>query len=73
MTSSHFEDTFDVFSGHSDKGDAVWIDSVVGFEEAKQRMQVLFAKKPGDYFIFHTCTSMVVARIRPGPPRKNAA
>ena len=44
-------DSFDIFSGQPDL-DAVWVASVTGIENARQRMHEIAAERPGEYFIF---------------------
>ena len=52
---------FDIFSGAADK-DAVWIDAVSGLANARQRMEEIAAKSPGQYFVFSQESGSVVAR-----------
>ena len=45
------EPTFEVFSGGPDR-DAVWLESVEGFSNARERMEQIAEQKPGQYFVF---------------------
>jgi hypothetical protein len=56
------EPTFDIFSGANDK-DAVWIESVAGLTQARERMQKIALDKPGQYFVFGPSSHSILARI----------
>jgi hypothetical protein len=56
------KDDFYIFSGSSEE-DAVWLESVAGFFNAKRRVTELAATSPGDYFIFHTRSHLIVVKI----------
>ena len=56
------EQTFDIFSGGSDK-DGVWIDSVEGLSNARERIEQIAAKTPGKYFLFSAKSSSILLRI----------
>ena len=45
------ENAYDIFSGESDR-DAIWIEAVIGIDQARARMEQIAASTPGDYFIF---------------------
>jgi hypothetical protein len=47
------EPVFDIFSGVLDK-DAVWVESVRGLANARERMERIAVEKPGPYFVFYT-------------------
>ena len=64
-------DTFDVFSGNSDR-DAMWIESVVGIDQARARMQEIAESEPGRYFIFYARSGRVIVRIETKPQDKKA-
>jgi hypothetical protein len=53
--------TLDIFRKLPD-GQPMWIKAVEGFDEAKRQVFELAKLSPGDYFIFDTRTSRVVAR-----------
>ena len=45
------EPRFGIFSGTFDS-DAIWIETVSGFDSARERMQQLATQRPGEYFLF---------------------
>ena len=45
------EPCFDIFSGAPDKT-PVWIETVYGLSNARERMAAIAARKPGAYFVF---------------------
>jgi DNA-binding response OmpR family regulator len=51
---------FDIFSGVPDR-DAVWICSVRGLANAKERMDAIAAEQPGRYFIFYALDRSILA------------
>jgi hypothetical protein len=53
--------TFDIFKGATEK-DAVWIEAVEGFSNARQRMEEIAAVAPGQYFVFGPFTNCIFAR-----------
>jgi hypothetical protein len=56
------EPRFDIFSGSIDK-DAMWIESIAGLAQARQRMEAIAIRVPGKYFIFSIYSHLVLARI----------
>ena len=55
------EKTFDVFSGT--QKNAMWVEVVEGLSNARERMQQIAAKEPGQYFVFCTATHASVCEI----------
>lgn len=60
------EPAFDIFSGGPEK-DPMWLETVAGLSNARDRMQQLAAKKPGPYFLFSVLSQAVVARVEAVP------
>jgi hypothetical protein len=56
------EPKFDIFSGEIHK-DAVWLETVTGFDQARMRMEQIAALQPGRYFIYCSVTNSVVAHV----------
>lgn len=56
------EPRFDIFSGTLEEG-AVWIETVVGLDRARERMAQMAATKPGSYFVFSFNNNSVVAKL----------
>ena len=56
-------DSFDIFRGTPDEHGA-WLESVVGLDQAKDRLKQLASEFPGSYFIFHAPSQTVLNRIR---------
>ena len=56
------EPKFDIFSGRIDKN-ALWIESVEGLSNARERMEQIATEKPGQYFIFSSMSHSVLAQI----------
>jgi hypothetical protein len=56
------ESRFDVFSGSLDK-DFLWIESVCGLDQARERMEKLAFRNPGRYFLFSARSELMVAWI----------
>lgn len=54
---------YQIFSGRFPETDVLWLESVVGFRAARERMQKLAAQKPGSYFVFSTNIHAVLATI----------
>jgi hypothetical protein len=54
------EDTFELFAGTPEK--PLWIASFASLEEANRRMAEMMKKSPGNYFVFCTTSSAIVAR-----------
>jgi hypothetical protein len=57
---------FEIFFGIQDKN-AVWKESVTGLHAANERMRQIAADLPGAYFIFHSQSRKVMARLDNGP------
>lgn len=61
---------FDIFSTLPD-GTPLWMGSVEGFDEARQRMSRLVEDRPGNYFLYSEESGEVIGRSkdeqRPGP------
>lgn len=53
---------FDIFSGQIDKN-AMWIETVEGLSNARERMERIAAEKPGQYFVFSSLTHSVLAQV----------
>src|SRR5262249_38280935 len=51
---------FDIFSG-SPPNNAMWLESIVGFDHAVARMKQIAAQKPGPYFVFSQSSKRMVA------------
>ena len=58
---------YHIFSGRFPETRVLWLESVVGFGAARERMQRLAAQKPGPYFIFSTNIHVVLATIDSTP------
>jgi hypothetical protein len=54
------EPVFDIFSGKPDK-DPLWLETVEGFDQARERMERIAAERPGRYFLFSTQAQAVLA------------
>ena len=63
--------TYFIFSGRFPETDVLWLESVVGFDAARERMQRLAAQKPGPYFIFSTNIHVVLATIDSKPTTRS--
>jgi len=57
---------FDIFSGEIHKN-AVWLEAVVGLDQARARMEQLAAERPGRYFIYCSQSNSVVAHLERVP------
>jgi hypothetical protein len=55
------EPAFDIFSCTSDR-DALWLECVDGFSEARQRMERIAAAIPGAYFLYDPASRSVTAK-----------
>jgi len=59
---------FDIFAGLADK-DAVYLETVAGLSSARERMEAIAAKEPGQYFVFsprdHTILAKTETREKP--------
>lgn len=55
--------TFDIFYGHFEQQDAMWVETLEGLEAAYGKMLQIAADKPGPYFILssdaQTCAASV--------------
>jgi hypothetical protein len=56
-------DSFDLFSGTPDER-AVWLEAVIGLDEATDRLRRIAAESPGPYFIFHAPSQTVLSQLR---------
>jgi hypothetical protein len=56
------EPCFDIFRGASDK-DAVWVEAVEGFSNARERMEEIATAQPDQYFVFSALSHTVLVRI----------
>ena len=54
---------FDIFSGHSNRRDAMWIEAREGLEAAYEKMLQVAAEKPAPYFLFNNDTQTCVASV----------
>jgi hypothetical protein len=67
------DETYDIFSGTTNK-DAVWLEAVIGLDEARRCVKSRAASVPGNYFVFHAETRSILMRITCGPEKaRNAA
>jgi len=55
------EPMFDIFRGAIGSGDEVWLESVSGLENARQRMEQIAAATSGLYFLFNLQSHSVLA------------
>jgi len=55
-------DTFHIFSGSPQS--PVWIDVVEGLANAIERMEHIAEQKPGEYFVFSTESSSIMAKVQ---------
>lgn len=55
--------TFDIFSGHFNQTDMLWVEAREGLVEAYEKMLQIAADKPGPYFILSTDTQTCVATV----------
>ena len=67
------EPVFDIFSGKPEK-DPLWLETVEGFAQARERMDLIAAQRPGRYFLFSTQAQAVLAETetfaKPEPSHK---
>jgi hypothetical protein len=63
---------FDVYQGIPDRN-PTWVEKVVGLAVANDRMHSLAAGSPGAYFVFHSASGRVLARIDNGPRKATEA
>jgi hypothetical protein len=61
------EPRFDIFFGPVDRY-AVWVESVCGLANARERMEALAAQKRGIYFLFSNRDHTILALIDTSPP-----
>jgi hypothetical protein len=61
------EPRFDIFFGPADRY-AVWVESVCGLANARDRMEILAAEKPGVYFLFSNRDHAILGTIDTTPP-----
>ena len=62
-------ETFDIFAGVTNR--AVWVEAVEGIDQARNRMHQIAHDKPGDYFIFHSRTRVVLDKLSTAKPEEN--
>jgi hypothetical protein len=55
-------ETFDIFSG-APKDNPMWLETISGLSNARERMEQIAAKRPGQYFIFSIGTHSPVVQI----------
>lgn len=53
---------FGIFYGTSDKN-GIWLETVQGLSSARERMGVIAATIPGQYFVFSAASHAILARI----------
>jgi hypothetical protein len=53
---------FDIFTGTTTEGGATWLEAVSSLANARQRMEEIASKSPGEYFVFSQATQSIVAR-----------
>jgi hypothetical protein len=53
------EQKLDIFLRLPD-GKPLWVESILGYEDAKLRLEKLIQSTPGDYFLFHANTGEIV-------------
>jgi hypothetical protein len=56
------EPTFEIFRGVTVE-DAVWVEAVLGFSNALQRLKEVAAASPGQYFLFEPRSHSTVVQI----------
>jgi L-amino acid N-acyltransferase YncA len=52
---------FDIFKGSYPGKDAMWLETIRGLANARQRMEQIAAETPGTYFVFSTHDNLVLA------------
>jgi len=62
--------TYLICSGRFPETDVLWLESVVGFGAARERMQRLAAQKPGPYFVFSTNIHAILETIDSTPAQR---
>ena len=55
------EPTFDVFAGGPEK-DPVWVEAVPGLSNARERMEQIARKTPGQYSVFSIGSHAILGR-----------
>jgi hypothetical protein len=55
------KDAFDIFAGTEKNG--LWLETVEGLSNARERLQQIAAEKPGQYFLFCAKTHSSVCEI----------
>jgi hypothetical protein len=53
---------FDIFTGTTTEGGATWLEAATTPANARQRMEEIASKSPGEYFVFSQATQSIVAR-----------
>ena len=75
---AHEEPPFDIFSGTMDRY-AIWLETVRGLANARDRMLQIAAERSGRYFLFSSQSHTVLAQVdttsfaRPGSAEKKEA
>jgi hypothetical protein len=52
---------FDIFKGHYPDKQAIWLETIRGLPNARQRMEQIAAETPGNYFVFSAHDNLVMA------------
>ena len=66
------DDTYDVFSGVPNGRDVLWICSIQGLSDAKEKMEQFARTIPGAYFVLFTPKQQVMASTDTIANRKSA-
>jgi hypothetical protein len=53
--------SFDIFKGRYPNQEAVWLETIRGLANARQRMEQIATENPGPYFVFSTHDRLVMA------------
>ena len=61
LEASTTEPTFDIFADAPEK-DPVWVEAVQELPSARERMEQIAQKTPGQYFVFFTGSHSILAR-----------
>ena len=64
------EPRFDIFRGIPFEKDAIWVETVEGLANARERMEKLAAEKPGRYFVFAPLSRSILALADTTPEPK---
>ena len=55
-------ETFHVFSGAPEEN-GLWVETIDGLSNARQRMEQIATQKPGKYFLFSGSSQSILTRI----------